>query len=384
MSQFRFSLMGVALAVAMTGSPASAVELTAADQEMLAAKKLDAKILDGLDAELAVPQAWLDGAKKEGLVQIRMSAGDRQMTDVLKVFRARYPFLKTEYTQARGRELLIVPLLAYKQGTYVADMVGDFNGTQDQFVEAGALTKIDNLPGWKNIPDEYKRSDGTGIGWKIAYYCTAYNTEKVKPEDLPKTWDDLITNPRWGNQTVGVISRPHLWLSEIWGVNGDQWLANFQDKLFSQWKPQLRKESGSAITKLLAVNEFDLALPVPEFAVVVERKRGAPVGYHCPEPVPTQTGPLSVLTGAPHANAARLFINWMISKEGQMAVSTYVGTIPAHRELQRAEFYPFPATMMNRKMAPQTAAVLARQPAIMADWEKRWVGAGGEAQKGED
>jgi ABC-type Fe3+ transport system substrate-binding protein len=376
--------LGLTIAMAIAASPALALDMTAADQEMLKAKKLDAKILDGLDAELKVPQAWIDGAKKEGEVRIRMSAGDRQMTEVLKVFRARYPFLKTEYTQARGRELLIVPLLAYKQGTYVTDVVGDFNGTQDQFVKDGALIKVNDLPGWKNIPDAYKRQDGYGIGWKIAYYCTAYNTEKVKPADLPKTWDDLLTNPRWGNRSVGVISRPHLWLSEIWGVKGDAWLKNFEDKLFSEWKPQLRKESGSAMAKLLAVNEFDLALPIPEFAVVIEKKRGAPVGYHCPEPVPTQTGPLSVFKGAPNTNAARLFINWMISKEGQMAASTYVGTIPAHTGLQRAEFYPFPETMMNRKMAPQTAAVLERQPAIMADWEKRWVGAGGESQKGDD
>jgi ABC-type Fe3+ transport system substrate-binding protein len=167
-------------------------------------------------------------------------------------------------------------------------------------------------------------------------------------------------------------------------VNGDKWLADFEDRLFGAWKPQLRKESGSALTKLLAVNEFDLALPIPEFAAVTELRRGAPVGYHCPEPVPTQTGPLSVLKGAPHQNAARLFINWLISKEGQIAVNTYVGTNPVHKDLQRPEFYPFPATMMHRKMAPQTAAVLARQPAIMSDWEKRWVGAGGEAQKGED
>jgi len=379
----KFGLATYLTLAAFAAAPLVAATLTDESRAMLQAKKLNPSVLDGLDAELAVPQAWVDGARKEGALRIRMSAGDRQMANVVKVFRARYPFVDAEYTQARGRELLIVPLLAFKQGTFVSDMIGDFNGTQEQFAEAGALTSMRDLPGWKNVPDAYKRSDGFAVGWKIAHYCTAYNTERVKPADLPKTWDELLTNARWGNRTVAVTSRPHLWLSEIWGVNGDQWLASFQDRLFGTWRPQLRKESGSALTKMLALNEFDLALPIPEFAAYLEVRRGAPVGYHCPEPVPTQTGPLSVLKGAPNPNAGRLFINWLISKEGQIAVNTYIGTIPVHKDLQRAEFYPFPETMMGRKMAPQTDAVLARQSAIMADWNKRWIGAGGEAQQGQ-
>ena len=380
----RLPLPVLALAASIAAAPLSAATLTDATRELLKAKNLSPEILDGLDEELKVPQAWIDGARKEGTVTMRMSGGQRAVDDMLKLFRARYPFVKLEYTPARGRELLIVPLLAFKQGTFVSDIVADFNGTQEQFAEAGALTPLKDLPGWNNVSDAFKRADGNAIGWKVAYYCTAYNKEKVKPADLPKTWEDFFSNPRWGNKTVGISSRPHLWLANLWGVYGDQWLTEYENKLFDVWKPQLRKESSSALTKLLTVNEFDLAFPIPEFAALTETKRGAPVGYHCPEPIPNQPGPLAILKGSPNPNGARLLVNWIVSKEGQIAASHYIGTTPSHKDLQRAEFLPFPDTMIGKKLAPQTAAVVARQGAIMADWDKRWLGAGGEKQGSED
>ncbi len=378
----KIGLAILVLAAGLAAAPLMAATLTDADKAMLATKKLDPAILDGLDQELAVPQAWIDGARKEGTVRARQSESERPMEKLVKVFEARYPFLKVEYVTARGRELLIAPLLAYKNGTYLSDVIEGFNGTQDQFAKAGALTDLRDLPGWKNIPDDLKRDDGGAVGWKVAYYCTAYNKDVVKPADLPKTWDDLLTNPRWGNRTVGMASRPHLWLAMLWGVYGDKWLSHYEDQIFNVWKPQLRKELTSALVKLLAVHEFDLVLPAPEFAVVFARRAGAPVAYHCPEPVPTQPGPLGILKGSPHPYAARLWVNWLLSKEGQIAANTYVGTVPAHKDLQRSEFFPFPDTMMHKKMALQTDKVLEHTPAIIADWTKRWnaSGAGGSGR----
>ena len=55
----------------------------------------------------------------------------------------------------------------------------------------------------------------------------------------------------------------------------------------------------------------------PERAVAKFIQRGAPLGYHCPEPVPITLSEVVTLEKSPHRNASRLFVNWLMSDEAQ-------------------------------------------------------------------
>ena len=93
------------------------------------------------------------------------------------------------------------------------------------------------------------------MGQKLAYRCMAFNTSKIKAADLPKTWDDLLTNPVWRNGTLGLPDVPDVWLAMLWQAKGPEWSTNFLNHLFKEVKPQLRKEGTSAVVALTAAGE---------------------------------------------------------------------------------------------------------------------------------
>ncbi|MFT5540717.1 MAG: ABC-type Fe3+ transport system substrate-binding protein [Alphaproteobacteria bacterium] len=65
----------------------------------------------------------------------------------------------------------------------------------------------------------------------------------------------------------------------------------------------------NALVALTIAGELPLAIPASEYRVVRSQKKGAPVGYHCPEPVPATMAQMGIFKGNPHINASRLYVN---------------------------------------------------------------------------
>ena len=133
------------------------------------------------------------------------------------------------------------------------------------------------------------------------------NTKRVNKADLPKTWEELLTNPRWHNGTLGLSNSPASWLLSLWGVKGEKWAKDYMTRLFTKVRPQLRKEGQNASMGLVAIGEFDAVIPASTRRALEYQKRGAPVGFHCPTPVPAGVTQLVILRGNPYPNATRQF-----------------------------------------------------------------------------
>jgi ABC-type Fe3+ transport system substrate-binding protein len=179
----------------------------------------------------------------------------------------------------------------------------------------------------------------------------SYNTNKVKQSDLPKKWEDLITNKRWHNKKIGMGNRPNLWLITLWGPKGEAWVKDYARDMFSIVKPQLRKEGMNALIGLAIAGEFDASVPSAAYRVQQQAKKGAPIGWHCPEPVPMAISEMAVFKGTPRKNSAMIFVNWFLSREGQ--ISQYAANFapPVHKDLQRKEFLSFPDQIIGKKIA---------------------------------
>jgi ABC-type Fe3+ transport system substrate-binding protein len=210
----------------------------------------------------------------------------------------------------------------------------------------------------------------------------AYNTDKVKKEDLPKTWDDLVKGPRWGGGNLALTNNPSSWLLGLWGDFGEKWGADFTRALFEQLQPQRRKEGLTALTGLTVAGEFHASLPSPEWVAKRYSVKGAPIGYHCPEPVPITVSQIAMLEKAPHKNAARLFINWMVSREGQILQYATTFAVPIHQALQLPQLVPFAETIVGKRAKVRDDALLVSDTnKKMGElWDSYW--GGGGATKG--
>jgi iron(III) transport system substrate-binding protein len=371
------ALAAAALAAFIAAPTARAENLTKATEALLKEAKMGPEVLTGLDAELAVPQAWIDGAKKEGLVKIRLTTAERLFAKAWQVFAARYPGIEHEYVRGIGHERAVAALLAFKNGTYVSDVVSSFDVLQDEYEKAGALARIDDLPTYKGIPAEYASPKGLFTAYRLQHWCIGYNPQKLKKAELPKTWGELVESPRWSNGRVGMAVNANVWIPPLAGLYGDKWADDYMTAIFDKLKPQLRKERLSMIPQLNSLGEFDLGIPAGDFIYKVVQKRGMSIDFHCPEPVPATVAPIGILAGNPHPNASKLFVNWVLSKEGQLALHVHDSQIPAHNGMPAEKFLPYPAELAGKKRAPGTAAVVANIPNIMGKWHKLWISAGG-------
>lgn len=364
--------------VVSSAVPAGATNLTSETRKALKAAHIPERLMEGLDDELNLPKSLLDAANKEGKVRVRMTMLNNHFVGVQKMFEARYPGIKIEYFRGVGNERALVPLLALKRGTYLSDVVSSISVLLDQFHKMNALADISSLPAYKTVPLQLSGKKGRAVAYRIQNYCMTYSTERVKKDELPKTWDEFVSDPRWRNGRVGMATNANVWIALFAGKFGNDWAFSFMDKIFNQLKPQLRKERLNSISRLVALGEFDIAVPQSDSQAMTAIKRGLKVGYHCPNPVAVNGTTIAVLRGAPNENAAKVFVNWMLSREGQLAHFRFDNTGPSHKALSKVrEFSHFPDVVLNTPHAYLNEKALAGMSTVMKQWQRRWIAAGG-------
>lgn len=367
----------MALGVALVAGPsAGAADIPKATQKALAELKLDLSVLNGLDAELAVPKVWLDGAAKEDGVTIFGTWNDRDFSTMTAAFKERYPFVNLRYnrTGTAGRGIKV--LVALGEGRVIADVLTSIGSATPQFIEMKALADLRELPGFTNLSNDFVAADGTWASYRLSFRCMAYNVDKVKKEDLPATWDDLVKSPRWRGGSLALANLPDPWLLTLWSTKGDAWGTAFTRSLF-ELQPQRRKEGMNATTGLTVAGEADAVIPAGEDRARQYVKKGAPLGYHCPSPVPVTVSQIGMLEKSPHKNGARIFINWLLSREGQLVQFATTFAMPVHKALQTPDFLMFADTIMGKPHVVRDDAMLTADTSTKMHelWDALWVGA---------
>jgi iron(III) transport system substrate-binding protein len=357
---------------------AGAAELPKATRDMLVALKMDAGILQGLDQELKMPPAWIAGAKKEGKVRYIGNFTSREWPAFIAPFKARYPFVDISHQRTSRTGRVDKPLIAFREGRVLADIIAAVGGGMKLYREAGALTDLRDLPNFSRIHPTMRAKDGLWIGEKLKYWCMAYNTTLLKEKDLPKHWQDILTTKALHKGNIGISNRPHNWILPLWLSQGEAWTRNYIDKLFSTARPQLRKEGARAIVALAIAGEFHAAIPATDYRVFGYAEKGAPIAWHCPEPVPVTISELVIVKGTKKLNSAKLFLNWFLSKEGQLAQYFTTKASPVHKDLQDKGMVQYWNKIKGKKTALRTPESLINVfPKVQKTWNAGWARAGG-------
>jgi ABC-type Fe3+ transport system substrate-binding protein len=369
------------LALALSTSSSIAAELPKSTQKALADLKFDAP-LEGLDAELAVPDAWIEGAKQNKDLIVSGTWEAREFQAMTAPFRERYPFINLRYDRSGTSERGMQVLVALGQGRVLVDVITGFTDAAFQFKEANVLADLRDLPGFSNIRRDYVAADGIWLSHKLSYRCMAYNTDTVKKSELPQTWDDLVKDPAWSNGNLALTNNPSAWLLALWGQFGETWGTKFTTDLFERLKPQRRKEGLTALTGLVVAGEFKASLPSPEWVAMRYVSKGAPLGYHCPSPVPITLSTIAVVEKSPRKDAARLFVNWIISREGQLLQYATSFAVPVHEKLQLPQFVPFSDTIIGKQLSVRDDALLTSDTnkKMVELWEGYWTGSPGRSK----
>lgn len=294
------------------------------------------------EEEFAVPDSWVQGAKKEGKVVFYGSDRPTEIREVTRAFNRRYPFVQVDYLEASTEVRREKVLFAAKRGEAITDIIYNLGNLQD-YIKSGVLMDLRDLPMWKRYPADLKQENF--IGFHIKYWSLAYNRELIAERELPKTWEELL-DPRWKGaigvtRTANAVVFPQLWT--IWGAEKT---SAYMRKLFSA-NAQFRSEGTNAALKLMAAGEFKFAVPGQDYESFKAERKGLPVSWVALDPLPAAAGDIVILRAAPHPYATKLFLNWLLTREGQRSYAKTTSIGPAHPEL-RGEIIAYPEKIREK------------------------------------
>jgi iron(III) transport system substrate-binding protein len=309
--------------------------------------------------------ALLEGARKEGTLTWYIAQVDGETAEVMgRAFTAHYPDVKVSVIRTTGQ-------VAYERLTQ--DLKNnapqcDVFGTTD-IAHMPALMKRNELAQF--VPDNAKALAPAfkGLGEDGWYYPTSstlmliiYNTQKIKPEDAPKTWTDLLDPKLKGRVAFGhpaFSGYVGCWTLEMRTLYGWQYF----DKLAKN-NPRIGRSGNDPIT-LLNAGECNAGLG-PLATTLLSASKGNPIAVQYPTDGSLLCiGPSAVLARAPHPNAARLFMNWLLSQEyAQLCADTFV--TPVREDVN---FKPGAKPLSEVKLLRQTTAEIAKGvPEVIEQW----------------
>jgi iron(III) transport system substrate-binding protein len=267
----------------------------------------------------------VDGARKEGSLTVYTSMTVDQAQKVIDAFKAKYPFVQVSIFRAVGERLLTKILTEAQAGRYDFDVVQSAE-TQGYFLKKRNLL-LKYVPAEaKNIQKPFFDPDGYWAAVYMMPNVIGFNTSMVKRNEVPKTDEDLLS-PKWKGK-IGMDGTKPEWFSWKLKRLGEEKGLAYMKKLGAQ---EFKLYSGLTIlTSLLAAGEFPLVLNTYLHNVEEAKRKGAPVDWVAPDPVFTKFQPIAIGAKAPHANAAKLFVDFNLSDEGQKIIASF-GRVPTRR-----------------------------------------------------
>ena len=167
------------------------------------------------------------------------------------------------------------------------------------------------------FPQNFKDEKGYWVIHNATLNVIAYNTARVVPADVPKSFWDL-TQPKWKGQML-MDENESKWMAGMVEYFGENKAMDLMRKLADQ---DMQFRNGHTLLATM-VAAGDRAMAVVAFADSVEglRQKGAPIDWIAVEPLLGLSIGLALVKNAPHPNAAKLFIDFLLSQEGQQAIA---------------------------------------------------------------
>jgi iron(III) transport system substrate-binding protein len=224
--------------------------------------------------------------------------------------------IKTEYWRADATKVIDRVLTEWRSGKPGFDIVIGARGPLALGKEERVYAKY-SPAATASFPAKFKDKDGQLIAWRITPVGILYNTELVKATEVPKSLDELL-DPKWqGKISMPDPSRHASTAQYLWNlqqVKGDKWM-DFAKGLAKQ-KPML-VESYSTVPNAIVRGEAHLGISYIQYTVQTK----GPISFASIEHVFADPSDAALSAKAMNPNAAKLFIEYLCSPEGQKKVA---------------------------------------------------------------
>jgi iron(III) transport system substrate-binding protein len=255
----------------------------------------------------------LDGAKREGRLVLYTGMETEEATQFTKEFTKKYPFIKSEIFRSSGEKVQARFLVEHRANVHQADVFQTSIVQVYQLKNLGLLAKYVSEES-QLYADGLKDPQGQWTAFYQIPYVIGYNTRLVASKDVPTSYEDLL-HPKWKGQ-ISLETEEYQWFYHVLQIMGRGKGLDYMKKFATQ-NLQMRK-GHTLLAQLVAAGETAIATVVYSNRVERMKNSGAPIDWvRFKGPTITAINAISIPEKAPHPNAARLFMDFILSKEGQ-------------------------------------------------------------------
>jgi iron(III) transport system substrate-binding protein len=282
------------------------------------------------NAVAATHDVLVEAAKREGQVVYYASMNLSEANALIAEFEKRYPFINVKLNRTGSEKLLTKVMTEHRAKKLSADVIQTVEFSMHLFGRRGVLAHY-VPPENAQYPSAFKEE---GF-WTTVYYnpyVIAYNTRFVQPVAVPKTYEDLL-DPKWKGKMLMEGTKAD-WFAGMLQIMGQERGLKYMRDLARQ-HPSPR-EGHELLAQLVAAGEGQIDVNIPIASVERMKEKGAPIDWTAVGPAPAIMVGIGISAQAEHPNAAKLYTDFVLSREGQKLVKT-PGRLVAREDLGREQ-----------------------------------------------
>jgi iron(III) transport system substrate-binding protein len=246
---------------------------------------------------------------------------------ILPVFEKRFAGIKVNHVDATSDKLVARAVTEARGGRTLADILQVPLENVSQANDQGLLLAT-KLPEAAQYPDGMKGS--FWISSDLQFFVAAWNTNLVKKEEEPKSFDDFA-HPRWKNRLIAEPRDLEMLLAfSKYKFKSDEKAIDLLKKIAAN-NVEFHK-GHSQLAELLVAGQAAACWTCYSHHYPSRIKKGAPLNYMLTEGV-ASINATAIFKDAPHPKTALLFARWIASEEGQQVMAKG-GRTPAHPKVE--------------------------------------------------
>jgi iron(III) transport system substrate-binding protein len=272
-------------------------------------------------------QKLVDGAKKEGTLLLYTAMPREYVNQLNEPFEKKYG-IKVKVWHAIGENIL-QRVINEDRASPVVDVIHSTAPILEAMSREGIMAEIRSPVQKDLIPAAVPAHHQFASDLQYVF-VQAYNTNKVKKDELPKNYQDLL-DPKWKGR-LGIEAGDQEWVnSVITDMGGAKGVQFFKSLVADNG---LSARAGhTLLIGLVGAGEVPLALTIYQYSAEQAKKKGAPVDWFVIEPAVSILSGMGVPKKAPHPYAAVLYYDYMLSPEAQ-AILAKIGYPPTSSKIE--------------------------------------------------
>jgi iron(III) transport system substrate-binding protein len=278
----------------------------------------------------AAEPSLVEAAKKEGrIVWYTTLVVGQIVRPIIAAFEAKYPGIKVDFVPAPWQETSLRIINEGRANQMKGDLVD--GGASFPPLQAAGLIEPYLVQSAASYPKEFRDPTGLWTANIVQPSTPSVNLDQVKKSEIPQSYEDLL-HPRWKGRMAWPdspsVAGPPGFIGNVLNTMGQDRGMEYLEKLASQKIANIPSNQRVVLDQNIA-GQYPLVLMIYNYHAAISMADGAPIEWLKLSPTLVSFGQMSLLKNGPNPNAAKLFLEFSLSEEGQ-SVYAAAGYLPAH------------------------------------------------------